>query len=136
MANPYRAILPEISIGGTDIKCHASKLTLTPDQQYESASTFCNPGGEIPTTATWTCEIDVLQSFGVDGAWNLLHGLRGTQQTFLVYPGTGTTASPENPGAQFDAYVPAIPFLDVEPGKTMTYTLEFKAIGEPVFAEA
>lgn len=134
MANPYRAIRPEIKIGATDMTCHANKIVLTPDQQYGSASTFCNPGGEVPTTAVWTCSLDILQSFDTTGAWNVLHALQGTQATFVVYPGTGVIAAATNPEATFYAWIPAIPFLDVEAGATMTYTVEMKVVGEPVFA--
>ena len=134
MATPYRAILPEISIGSTDVKCHIRKISLLPDQQYVDVSTFCNPGGQAPGTATWTCTMDVVQSFDTDGAWNILHALEGTSQEFTVYPGTGTTAAVTNPEATFDAYVPAIPFLDAEVGGTTVYTLTFPVIGTPVFA--
>lgn len=134
MAEPYRAIRPDIKIGTNDFTCHANKIAITPDQQYKPASTFCNPGGEIPTTSVWTCELDILQSFATDGAWNILHGLQGTKQTFAVYPGQGVVAAVTNPEATFEAYIPAIPFLDVEAGETMTYTVELKVLGEPVFA--
>lgn len=136
MATPYRAILPEIKIGTTDVKCHVRKLSLLPEQQFADVSTFCNPGGEIPTTAVWTCTMDVLQSFDTDGAWNILHAMEGTSQEIVVYPGTGTTAAVANPEATFDAYIPAIPFLEVEPGGTHVYTLTLKVIGTPVFATA
>ena len=122
MAEPYRAIRPDIKIGTNDFTCHANKIAITPDQQYKPASTFCNPGGEIPTTSVWTCEL------------NILHGLQGTKQTFAVYPGQGVVAAVTNPEATFEAYIPAIPFLDVEAGETMTYTVELKVLGEPVFA--
>jgi len=134
MANPYRAIRPSIMIGTTDVTCHANKIVLTPDQKYESASTFCNPGGEVPTTAVWTCSLDILQSFDIDGAWNILTVLQGTKATFVVLPGTSAVAAVTNPEATFDAWIPALPFLDVEAGATMTYTIEMKVEGQPVFA--
>lgn len=134
MADPYRAVLPEITIDTVDFKCHARKLSLLPDQKFEDVSTFCNPGGQIPTTATWKCTLEMLQSFGINGAWNQLRALSGTLQTIVVYPGAGTTAAVTNPEATFDAWIPSIPFLDATPGSTMTYTLELQVEGEPVFA--
>ena len=135
-AAPYRAILPEITIGTSDIKCHVRKIKLTPEQKYADVETFCNPGGQIPTTATWTLELELLQSFGTDGIWNILRPLQGTQQTIVVYPGTGTTPAVANPEATFDAWIPNLPFLDASPGSTMPFSLTLSVIGVPIFATA
>jgi hypothetical protein len=52
-----------------------------------------------------------------------------------IYPGDATTASGDNPEAEFEAYIGVLPFIpDHEVGASATFDLDFRVIGEPVFS--
>jgi hypothetical protein len=140
VATPYRAINPSVLIGtGTpdELICHARRVALVPEDEMADVETFCNPGGEAPSTTTWTLTIEALQSFGPEGAnpglWDTLRPLAKTQQTVVVKPLDGA-AGPTNPSATMTVWVPSIPFIDSAIGEATTFDIEFRVVGEPVFA--
>jgi len=119
------------------LKCHGRNLSLVPEDNLEDVETFCAPGLEQPGTTTWTSSISLLQSFGADGAWNLLHAMRKTRKTILIQP-TDAAGTPAvgNPTATFEAFLPSVPFVDAGIGEKTEFDFELTAIGEPVFATA
>lgn len=139
VATPYRAINPSVVIGASEIEliCHARRVALVPTDEMADVETFCNPGGEAPSTTTWVLTIEALQSFGPEttnpGLWETLHTMAKTKQTVVVKP-ADTAVGPTNPSATMEVWVPSIPFLDSGIGEATTFDVEFKVIGEPVFA--
>lgn len=136
MADVYTMDDPSILIGATELKCLASQVSLIPSDKFISVETFCNPGGEKPSTTTWELKVTILQSFGVDGAWNVLRALtQGSTQTIVLKPDSAAVAV-GNPSATMAVYMPSVPFVDSSVGETTSYDLMFKVIGAPVFATA
>lgn len=136
MADVYTMDDPSILLGATELKCHASKVALIPTDNFVDVSTFCNAGGEKPSTTTWELTVTIKQSFAADGAWNLLNALpRGSTQTLVLKPDDAAVAV-GNPSATCSVYMPSVPFVDSEIGEASEFDLTFKVIGQPVFATA
>lgn len=137
VATPYIFRDPSLTVNGTELKCHIRKISLVPEDSMADVETVCNPGGEAPSTTTWVAEIEALQSFGPEGAepgfWDTMLPLAKTKADFVLKP-RDTTVGPTNPSATFEAWVPSIPFMDSAIGESTVLTLEFKLIGEPIFA--
>lgn len=135
MATVYTMTDPSILVGAVQLKCLSSKVSLIPTDNFVDVETFCNPGGEAPSTTTWVMSATIVQSFGADGAWNLLNPLAGTTVTIVLKP-DDSAIGVGNPTATFSAYVPSIPFVDSEVGEATRYDLEFKLVGGPVYTTA
>ena len=136
MADVYTMDDPSILVGAVQLKCLGSSASLLPTDNYVDVETFCNPGGEKPGSPTWEFKATIKQSFGADGAWNVLRALpRGSVQTVVMKPDDAAVAV-GNPTATFSVYMPSIPFVDGSVGEASEYELTFKVIGEPVFATA
>ena len=139
VATPYIARMPSLLIGtapGTELVCHARKVSLVPTTNTTDVETFCNPGGTAPGTDTWVCEFDALQSYGDTGSpglWDTLRPLANTAVTFTLKPADGTVSA-TNPSATFTAWVPSIPFIDAEIGGNTVLTVTCPLVGAPVFA--
>ena len=119
-----RIIKPSISIGGTEFKCSSRSVTLEPGDLIN----FCEQD--------WSLTVEIELSFGATGTWQVLNGMRDTEQTVVVSPSDGAISA-ENPSATFTAAIPAIPFMsDATRGERMTISLTLVAEAEPVFAEA
>lgn len=139
VATPYILRIPSVTVNTVELQCHLRNLGLTAEDDEADVSTACNPNGTAPGTTTWTCTVQVLQSFGPEGAnpglWDTLAPLAKTKAAFVVKP-KDEAVSATNPSATFEAWVPTIPFLDSELGQSTVLDLEFKVVGEPVFATA
>lgn len=133
MADVYVAVDPSVTIGGTDYICFFNSISLVPEQTMADIETFCDPNGERPSKVSWMFSGEVKQSFDTAGSWNVLRALSGTKVAFVVKP-TDTTVAVTNPSATFNAWIPAIPFLDSANGEATTFTLECKVSGQPIFA--
>ena len=133
MADVYVADMPSVKIGATEYICHMRKVRLIPTDVMADIETFCDPGGERPSSTSWMAEFDIAQSFDTAGAWNLLRALAKTKQTFIIKPADAAVGV-TNPSATVSAWVPSIPFTDSEIGKATIYTLKCKVVGQPVFA--
>lgn len=133
MADVYVAVDPSVSIGGTDYVCFFNSVSLIPNQMMADIETFCDAGGERPGKVAWTFSGEVKQSFDTAGSWNVLRALAGTKVAFIVKP-TDAAVAVTNPSATFNAWIPAIPFLDSANGEATTYTLECRVQGTPTFA--
>src|SRR5688500_16265709 len=126
VATPYRAINPSVTIGTVPIEiiCHARRVALVPEDEMADVETFCNPGGEAPSTTSWVLTIEALQSFGPDGAdaglWDTLRPLAKTEQTVVVKP-SSAAVGPTNPSATMTVWVPSIPFIDSGIGEATTF---------------
>lgn len=125
---------PVITINAVDYVCAARSVRLIPTDKKADISTFCNPGGERPSSTTWVLDVELLLSYGAvgTGSWNTLNAIRKTRVTCTVKYDDGATAV-GNPLATFDIYVPTIPFVDGKIGDSMPITLTATVIGEPVF---
>lgn len=133
MAEPYVYQKPFVSIGGTDYVCMATRVALTPADQMGDASTFCYPGLQIPSgLVVWTFEVTIKNGYGAAEFWNAVSAIETTKVAFVVRPDTGTIGV-TNPQADFNAYVPTIPFMDATPGGTHEFTLSMVTVGDPVF---
>jgi hypothetical protein len=133
MADVYVAVDPFITIAATDRVCFFGRIALVPDQMMADTETFCDPGGERPSTIKWTLELEGKLSYDTDGAWNILRALQGTKVAFVVKPTDGATAV-TNPSATFNAWVPAMPFMDANVGDSAPFTLTCPVVGQPTFA--
>lgn len=134
MAEVYVAEKPSVTIEGTEFICHMKRVALIPADEMADIETFCQPGAEKPTSTKWTAVFTIKQSFGTDGAWNLLNAMRKQLKTFIVKPEFGVGVGVTNPTATFEAYVPTIPFIDSEIGSATEYEISCSVIGEPAFA--
>jgi hypothetical protein len=113
---------PSISIGGEEFKCMSREVSLEPGDP----ETFC--------TYEWTCSVEVELSYGVDGSWNVLHGMQDTIQEIVISPSDAAAGVPTNPTATFDAWIPPIPFMSgAVKGEKQTFTLELRSEAEPLF---
>jgi hypothetical protein len=133
MANPYVANAPYISIAATDYYAKAKMVKLTPTDNMADAETFGNPGFEIPSSATWTFELEWPQEFDTGALWNVLEPLQYTQIAIILSPASGVAAA-TNPTATFNIVCPSVPFLDVTIGSSSISNISAKTIGAPVFA--
>src|SRR5687767_4328171 len=117
MAAPVRLDTPSFKIGTadpptTELRGNGRRISLVTTQEYEDIETFDNPGGEAPGLTRTTITLEVLQSFGADGLWNVLKPLEGQLVYFSFSPNGTTTAGATNPIATGQCYVPAISFVD------------------------
>lgn len=137
LADPVVLETPVITINSVDYVCAARSVSLIPSDMKADVKTFCNPGGERPSSTTWTLDVEILLSFGAvsTGTWNTLNAIRKTRVTCTVKYDDGATAI-TNPLATFDIYVPSIPFVNGKIGDAMPITLTAVVIGEPVFTTA
>jgi len=134
LADPVTLENPVLTIDGVDYVCAARSASLIPTDMKADVKTFCNPGGERPSSTTWTFDMEVLLSFGAvnTGTWNTLNAIRKMRKTCTVKYDDAATAV-GNPLATFDIYVPSIPFVNGKIGDSMLVTLTAVVIGEPVF---
>ena len=137
LADPVVLETPVITINAVDYVCAARSVRLIPSDMKADVKTFCNPGGERPSSTTWTLDVELLLSFGAvsTGTWNTLNAIRKLRKTCTVKYDDGATAE-TNPLATFDIYVPTIPFMDGKIGDSMPVTITAIVIGEPVFTTA
>lgn len=138
MAAPFRLDGPSFLIGATDpptieLAGNGRRVTIVPAQEFEDVETFSNPGGEAPGLIRNTISLEVLQSFGADGLWNVLKPLEGTLVYFQFLLDGDSPEGVGNPMMTGQCYVPAVPFIDAGVRKFSTFTLEFKVSGVPVF---
>lgn len=133
MADVYVAVDPSVTIGGTDRICMFSRVALIPEQMMADTETFCDPGGERPSTVKWTLELEGKMSYDTDGSWNVLRALSGTKVAIVVKP-ADTTVAATNPSASFNAWIPAMPFVDATVGESAPFTLTCPVVGQPTFA--
>ena len=75
LADPVTLETPVITIDSVDYVCAARMVRLVPKDKMADVSTFCNPGGERPSSTTWTLDVEILLSFGAvsTGTWNTLN---------------------------------------------------------------
>jgi hypothetical protein len=127
---------PSIVIGGVEINCAAGSVALVPDDKMADIETFCNPGGERPTSTKWTIDIDVKLSYGTGttALWQQIKAMAKTKQTVVIKP-SEAAVSAANPSATVSAWVPSIPFISGAIGEATKFTLTMSCVGEPVFAE-
>ena len=139
---PFRLSGPSLKIGtsgtpgtaSTELACHGRRITIVPSQQFEDVETFCNPGGEAPSVDQQSIVMEVLQSFGASGLWNLLAPLKGLEVAFEFNPGgSSAAAAATNPIMEGNLWVPAVPFIDAAPERFSIFSIEFKLSGEPTF---
>ena len=137
LADPVVLESPVITIDSVDYVCAARSVSLIPSDMKADVSTFCNPGGERPSSPTWELEVELLLSSGAvsTGTWNTLNAIRKLRKTCTVKYDDAATAV-TNPLATFDIYVPTIPFVNGKIGDAMPITLTAVVIGEPVFTTA
>lgn len=139
MAEPFRLDGPSFLIGAvdpptTELAAHGRRVTIVPTQEFEDVETFTNPGGEAPGLIRRSINLEVLQSFGADGLWNVLAPLEGELVYFEFNPGgTGEVAAVTNPIMSGQCYVPAVPFLDAGVRKFTATTMEFRIYGDVAF---
>lgn len=135
---PFRLDEPSFKIGttstpDTELSGSGRRVTIVPSQEFEDIETFENPGGEAPGLVRRSINLEVIQSFGAEGLWNVLAPLEGQLVYFEFDPaGTGTPGA-DNPVMSGQCYVPAVPFIDAGVKKFSTFTLEFRIFGEPAF---
>lgn len=137
VATPHLYVHPSVIIDTTEVECHFQMVTLIPEVTWNSVETYCNPGGEAPGRTAWRGVMRVRMSYGTDSAWSFFSARANQIADFTIMPAEGTAPSADNPEATFEAYVGTLPFIpDHEIGASATFDLEFRVIGEPVFAES
>lgn len=136
--NPSFVIDHDAAVGSAavQLKCAGRNLSAVPDFDFEDVETFCNPKGEAPGAATWTINLEVINSYGAAGLWNQILPLAGQLVKFAFLPAGAVTIGAENPEMSGNCYVPYPTFVDAGVRKFTTYTLEFKVSGTPLFKEA
>jgi hypothetical protein len=136
VAAPHFYTQPTVLIGTVEVQCHFQMVTLIPEVTWGDVETYCNPGGEAVTRVAWRGVMRVRMSYGTDSAWEFFSALDPQEpQDVTIYPGDATTASADNPEAEFEAYIGVLPFIpDHEVGASATFDLDFRVIGEPVFS--
>lgn len=133
MANPYVASTPYVSVAATDQYAKLRRISITPTDNLADGASFGNPGLEIPSSATWTVELEWPQAFDTAEIWNVWSALEHTSVAFIVSPASGV-ASVTNPTCTFNAYMPALPFIDAGVGESTIASIRMTTIGAPVFA--
>lgn len=138
VATPHMYIEPTVLIGTVEVQCHFQMVTLIPTITWSDVETYCNPGGEAPSRIPWSGVMRVRMSYGTDSAWEFFSALDPTTPAEVtIYPADPGTAgaTPANPEAVFDAYIGVLPFIpDHEVGASATFDLEYRVVGQPVFA--
>lgn len=127
---------PSVLIGTVEVDCMISMVTLIPTVEWGDVETYCNPGGEAPGTPAWSGTLRVRMSYGTGSAWELFAANANQVVDITIMPTYGDTApSASNPEATFEAYLGVLPFIpDHEIGKSATFDVEYRVIGQPVFA--
>lgn len=125
---------PKITINAVDYLCASRAVSLIPKDKMADVSTWCNPGGERPSTTVWTLDVEILLSFGAvgTGTWNTLNAIAKTSVVCTVAPDDGAIAV-TNPTATFNIFVPTPPFMMGKIGEAMPFNLTAVVIGQPVF---
>lgn len=134
---PHIYIRPSVIIGTTEVECHFAMVTLLPEITWVDVETYCNPGGEAVGRVKWQGTMRVRMSYGTEGAWQFFSALGTDPVDIEIMPAEGTAATADNPSATFEAYVGILPFIpDHAIGESATFDLEYRVVGEPVFAES
>lgn len=138
MAAPFRLDGPSFKIGAEDpptleLSSNGRRVTILPTQEMEDVETFSNPGGQAPGLIRNTIGLEVLQSFGADGLWNILKPLEGELVYFTFTPDGDAAVSESNPMMTGQCWVPAVPYLDAGVRKFSSFTMEFGVYGIPEF---
>lgn len=111
-----------LTVGGVELKCRARSVNLDP----LSGVVLCTDDLEYEMTA----EIEL--TYGATGTWNQLNALVGTSVAVVLAPLDSTVAT-SNPEAQFNAFLPPIPFIAAAPDEVGTFTLTIQSEGGVVF---
>lgn len=131
---PHLYVQPSVVIGTVESICHFSQVTLVPEVTWTDVETYCNPGGEAPGRTRWLGNMRVRMSYGAGSAWEFFSARANQIEDFVIMPADGSVTA-DNPSATFEAYIGTLPFIpDHEIGASATFDLEFRVIGEPVFA--
>lgn len=123
-----------IDLAGTELQLRGAgrRIRHNKSPNFEDVETFDNPGGEAPGTSAESFTIEILQSHGAAGAYNLLKPLEETLVTFAYQIDADAVNSVDNPELSGNVYVPPIPIIDAGVKKFSPITLEFKVDGIPV----
>ena len=135
MAEPFIYTKPFVSIAGTDHVCFATRAALEPADQMGDASTFCYPGLQIPGNTVWTFTMEAKNGYGAAEFWNVLSAIEKTKVAMILRPDTGAIGV-ANPQADFNIYLPSIPFMNAQESRPHTFTLTAVSVGDPVFTTA
>lgn len=131
---PHLYVKPSVTIDTVDSICHFQQVTLVPNLTWIDVETYCNPGGEAPGKVSWSGTLRVRMSYGTDSAWEFFSARGGQIVDMVITPDDGSVSA-ANPEATFSAYLGVLPFIpDHEIGASATFDLEYRVIGEPVFA--
>lgn len=136
---PHIYTRPQVLIGTVEVDCMISQVTLIPNVTWNDVETYCNPGGEAPSpNPSWAGILRVRMSYGTGSAWELFAANAYQIVDMTIMPDYGDTApSAANPEATFEAYLGGLPFIpDHEIGASATFDVEYRVIGQPVFATA
>jgi len=115
---------PSLTIDGNEMKCHGRRIRLNADEDRDGA-TFCDPYG-----SSYVGEIEVFQSFGVDGLETLIRPLVNTIVQVVYTPtelGVAEDPSEANPQYRFDARVPPFAIVDAGIREFSPFTLSLEA---------
>lgn len=139
MPIPYVMRKPRITLdadGATpiEISCSSNEVHAIPEADESTWETFCG-SGTVYKAEVWTVELNVLQSFGTDGFWNLVRPLVGTVTNFELLPDADAAVGPGNLLMKGPAVVKPFGFLDGPIGEVCEITVEFGMQGTPEFLE-